>query len=342
MQRPWIDNGSDDPQRRDSHGCTFVLTSVNLSSLSPRPLRRWWCQAPGAPLPVFHARSQQRLWDERVREAEQHGHAELVHAVPQRRVRSQPALRPAVPGDGGKPPPSRQPHQVQRPAGPRKDASELWFRWGDGGQQAAGAGGCEDPAHERAHAAESHFPRRQPPLPTSPLPAIPTLSLRQRPPPGQRARGHLSVKRKAPPESQGGLWSVHAPAEPPGEPGPGVPEGPVRPVPPDCIGPGSAECLWGAMGTLLHWVRLVFHLLFVLGVWQRGLFPRRTHPPARPPAIRHEWWVTAQIQLVRPPQVFHARWQGTVAQQEKTKEQKLYHFLIRWGSGDRGRWEVRM
>ena len=33
--------------------------------------------------------------------------------------------RSAVPGDGGQPPPAQHPDQVQRPAGARKDASEL-------------------------------------------------------------------------------------------------------------------------------------------------------------------------------------------------------------------------
>ncbi|KAK2091604.1 hypothetical protein P7K49_030888 [Saguinus oedipus] len=44
----------------------------------------------------------------------------------------------------------------------------------------------------RTHPEKSYFTRRQPPFPTSQVQAFPTLSLGQRPPPGQRTRGHLS------------------------------------------------------------------------------------------------------------------------------------------------------
>lgn len=240
----------------ESSSLHICINPVNLSSVSSGLSADGGAQAPGAPLSlVFHARSQQRLWDECNREAEQHGHAELIHAV-----QAAPSLFAAC----CQPSSTRRWRATSTRSAPRSGTETcrrlegciraLISMGGWRGQQAAGAEGVRiQPMSERTRRrASSHDNRRSRPHRSRDHDARQTT-----PSTWPASVRPLSQLKERPPESQEDYDQFVRSAELQESLGQGSPAGPGPwPVPPDRAGPGSAECLgerWGPYFAEYDW-----------------------------------------------------------------------------------------
>lgn len=108
-KRPWLDDGFSDPWRGILIAA-FVLTSVNLSSVSSGLS---WMVAPSARAPLSVSMPDLSK-DSGMNVSEKLSNMGTLNSSMQFRsaVCSQPAVSPAVPGDGGQPPPAQHPDQV--------------------------------------------------------------------------------------------------------------------------------------------------------------------------------------------------------------------------------------